>query len=214
MADRWTARGALQVLAKAALLLGLLADPPVHAAGVGNADANPDVANLPGLQIDSSQSHAGFSVRVAWVRTLPGQFDHVVGAIDRQLKQATLSVDVRLATSSLSMADANHAAWAQSAEFFDGANYPWVRFFAEGVPESLLLTGGDLSGQLSLRGITRKVTFSVQPSTCARPGIECQVEALGELRRSDFGMQARRFVVADKVRLSLLIRVREAVTTP
>jgi len=193
-----------------ALLLGLLTTQAVAAADLSGAGSPIEVASLPGLQIDSSQSRAGFSVRVAWVRTLPGQFDHVEGAIARQLGQGTLSVDVRLATSSLTMADADHAAWAQSPEFFDGVRHPWIRFFAEGVPESLLLTGGELSGQLSLRGIQRQVIFSVQPTTCARPGIDCPVEAFGELQRSEFGMQARRFVVADKVRLNLLIRVAEA----
>ncbi len=212
VADGWPTRVWRQALATLWLCSGLIAVIGVHAAEVQRLGVAADVANLPGLQIDASQSRAGFAVRVAWVRTLPGQFDHVEGAIARQPGLATLSVDVRLAANSLSMADADHAAWAQSAEFFDSARHPWIRFFAEGVPESLLLTGGDISGQLSLRGNTRAVTFFLQPTTCARPGIDCPVEAFGELQRSEFGMQARRFVVADKVRLNLLIRVREAAT--
>ena len=211
--DRWATRIAKQAFATAWLCSGLIAATGVHAADIRSDAAAADVANLPGLQIDSRQSRAGFAVRVAWVRTLPGQFDRILGAIARQPERATLSVDVRLAASSLSMADADHTEWAKSAEFFDGARYPWIRFFAESVPEALLVTGGDLSGKLSLRGITRQVTFSVQPTTCARPGIDCSVEAFGELQRSEFGMQARRFVVADKVRLNLSIRVREAAAT-
>ncbi|MGQ0800372.1 MAG: YceI family protein [Pseudomarimonas sp.] len=207
VADRWSLRIALRAL----LLIGVLASQSAAAAELASAGSSAEVASLPGLQIDSSQSRAGFSVRVAWVRTLPGQFDQIEGAIARQLGQRTLSVDVRLATSSLTMADSDHAEWAQSPEFFDAARHPWIRFFAESVPESLLVTGGDLSGQLSLRGIHRQVTFSVQPTTCARPGIDCPVEAFGELKRSEFGMQARRFVVADKVRLNLSIRVAETI---
>ena len=66
-----------------------------------------------------------------------------------------------------------------------------------------------MRGQLSLRGVTREVDFEVEPSTCERPGIECAVVGHGELKRSEFGMDSRKMIVSDKVKLDLAIRVRD-----
>ena len=58
--------------------------------------------------------------------------------------------------------------------------------------------------------MTRPASFELLPATCARPGIDCTVEARGELQRSEFGMDARRWAVSDKVKLALSFRVRQA----
>lgn len=192
-------------------LMLVLAISSSLALGVSQAAARLD----PNWQkIDSPNSSAGFMVKVAWVRNLPGRFDYVEGVIQRQPERATLGVDVRLAARSLSMPNPDHATWAQSEEFFDAERHPWIRFVAEGVQENLFTEGGELRGQLTLRGITQEVTLQVDPAECARPGVDCAVAAHGELKRSEFGMQARRFVVADKVRLDLSIRIRDAMDTP
>jgi len=159
-------------------------------------------------RIDSPRSRAGFVVRVAWVRNLPGRFDYVEGVIGRDRVRGTMDIDVRLAAQSLSMPDPDHAVWAQSEEFFDSQRHPWIRFHAQSVPLALLVKGGILTGALSLRGETRAVSFEVEPAACQRPGVDCPVIAHGELRRSEFGMRGRRIVVADKVRLDFAIRVR------
>jgi polyisoprenoid-binding protein YceI len=165
-------------------------------------------------QIDPAESSAGFVVKVAWVRNLPGRFDYLEGVIIRQPEQQTLSVDIRLAAQSLWMPNPDHAVWAHSEEFFDSQRHPWIRFHAQNVSEALLTKGGTLTGELSLRGRTRAVDFEVEPAACGRPGVDCPVRANGDLQRSEFGMQARRVVVSDKVRLQLAIKVRAAGSTP
>ncbi len=183
-------------------------------AGAADAPAPAGVLDPDWRRIDTPNSRAAFVVRVAWIRSLPGRFDHVEGVIARQPERGTLSIDVRLAAQSLSMHNPEHAQWAQSEEFFDGQRHPWIRFVAEGVDEAMLRDGGELRGELSLRGITRPIALEVNPSDCERPGLDCAVEVHGELRRSDFGMQARRFVVSDKVRLDFAIRVRDGGRSP
>lgn len=194
------------LLSALALLVASLIGTPAAA----EATSGPEIAQ----RIDSPASRADFSLRVAWVRTLTGRFDYLEGVVTRQPAAGTFSVDVRLAALSLYMSNPEHAAWAQSEEFFDAQRHPWIRFNAEAVPDAVLRDGGLLSGTLSLRGHSGPVDFEVEPAECPLPGLECEVVAHGELKRSAFGMLARRVVVSDKVRLNLSIKVHQAPIAP
>lgn len=159
-------------------------------------------------QIDPALSRAEFSLRVVWVRRLEGHFEYIQGSISHPVP-GRFDVSVKIAAQSLSMPNPDHAEWAQSAEFFDAQRYPWIAFEALGAPNELLRDGGELRGLLSLRGVTLPASFELQPAACSRPGIDCAVEASGELLRSAFGMTARRWAVSDKVRLALRFRLRQ-----
>src|SRR5690606_3896331 len=133
---------------------------------------------------------------------LEGHFEYIQGNISHP-SPGRFDVSVKIAAQSLSMPNPDHAEWAQSAEFFDAQRYPWIAFEALDAPADLLRDGGELRGLLSLRGVTLPASFELLPASCARPGIDCAVEARGELQRSEFGMTARRWAVSDKVRLAL-----------
>lgn len=157
--------------------------------------------------IDPAQSRAEFSLRVVWVRKLEGHFEYIQGSITHPAP-GRFDVRVKIATQSLSMPNPDHAAWAQSAEFFDAQRHPWISFEALDASTDLLRDGGELHGLLSLRGVTQPASFALQPARCARPGVDCPVEASGEVQRSEFGMNARRWAVSDKVKLALRFRLR------
>jgi polyisoprenoid-binding protein YceI len=159
-------------------------------------------------QIDPAYSRAAFSLRVVWVRKLEGHFEYIQGAVSHPAP-GKFDVEVKIGAQSLTMKNPDHAEWARSAEFFDALRHPWIAFEARGAPTTLLHEGGELQGLLSLRGVTRPASFELLPAACARPGIDCAVEARGELQRSEFGMDARRWAVSDKVRLALSFRVRQ-----
>lgn len=162
------------------------------------------------LRIDSAQSHATFALRALWVKKIDGDFGRVEGVITREPAAGRFEVDVRIDAHSVRMPRADHAAWARSGDFFDAARHPWIRFRAEAQSERSLREGGALRGELTLRGITRTVEFQLVPSDCPRPGIDCAVRARGEVQRSAFGMDARRFVLGDRVRLDFAIRLHPA----
>ncbi|SDD65496.1 YceI family protein [Aquimonas voraii] len=165
-------------------------------------------ADEPGLRIDTAHSFAGFSVRAAWVKRIDGRFAHIEGVVRPEAGQAWL-LEVRVASGSVLMGRESHEDWARSADFFDAARHPWIEFRAAGLSKTLLQEGGAIEGVLSLRGISRPVRFELLPTECARPGVECPVQARGEVDRSQFGMTARRVFVSDKVKLSFDIRLRE-----
>lgn len=162
------------------------------------------------LRVDSAASRASFAVRVLLVKRIDGDFARVEGVIERDRAAGRFDVDVRVAADSVQMARPGHAAWARSADFFDTARHPWIQFRAEDLPETMLQDGGDIDGRLTLRGITRPVRFRLEPSECPRPGVDCAVRAEGAVQRGEFGMDARRVVLADRVQLDFAIRVLPA----
>lgn len=158
--------------------------------------------------LDPALSRAEFALRVVWVRRVEGHFEYIQGGISYPLP-GRFDVRVQIAAQSLRMKNPEHAEWARSAEFFDAEHHPWIAFEARDASTDLLRDGGELRGLLSLRGVTLPASFDLLPSSCDRPGLDCPVEARGELRRSEFGMNARRWAVSDKVHLALRFRLRQ-----
>jgi polyisoprenoid-binding protein YceI len=161
--------------------------------------------------IDGEASRAGFTVRLIAVVPLDGEFGAIRGWIDVDRTTGTGRVYAVLAADSLRMRNPDHAAWARSAEFFDAARHPEIRFDSEPVPLTALASGGRLRGRLSVRGIERTVALSLEPGSC-RPDhmLACEVGVRGRIRRSDFGMDARRATVGDWVALDIAIRTAAA----
>ena len=158
--------------------------------------------------IASAVSQVQFVIRVAWVRRLSGVFERIEGHVE-QTGPDRFSVDVRVPAEQLTMDNPEHAAWARSAEFFDVARYPWIAFHADDVPADLLRDGGELVGELMLRGIRQPQTLLIEPADCDRPGRDCPLQARAELRRSTFGMDSRRVLVGDRVRLQFTILLED-----
>ena len=163
----------------------------------------------PGLRIDTAHSFAGFSVRAAWVKRIDGRFAHIEGVVRPDVQERYV-LEVRVASGSVLMGRESHEEWARSADFFDTDRHPWIEFRAAGLGSELLRAGGAIEGVLTLRGISRPVSFELLPADCAKPGLDCPVQARGEVDRSEFGMTARRVFVSDRVKLSFDIRLHPA----
>lgn len=161
--------------------------------------------------IDPATSHAGFVVRLVAVVPLRGEFGAISGWIDVDPVNGTGRVHARLAADSLRMTNPDHAAWARSPEFFDAARHPEIRFDSEDVPLTALAAGGRLRGRLGIRGVERPVSLSLEPGDCAAGRLaHCAVGVRGRIRRTDFGMDARRTTVGDWVALEIAIRTGAA----
>jgi polyisoprenoid-binding protein YceI len=182
----------------AALGLLLALGPAVAAAALASAES----VDEPGLRIDTARSLAGFSVRAVWVRRLDGRFAHIEGVVRPEPNPDTWVLEVRVAAGSVLMDKASYEDWARSPEFFHSEQHPWIEYRAYGLPGALLAAGGQIEGVLSLRGVSRPVSFELLPADCDRPGLDCPVQARGEVSRGEFGMDARRLFVSDRVRLS------------
>lgn len=161
------------------------------------------------VSIDSGRSHADFTVRVMWLFDTGGRFAGLEGEVHIDHFRSQAVVHARIAVDSVRMSGRGNEEWVKSPEFFDAAEWPEIRFDSDRFPLQRLERGGDLPGRLTVRGITRPMTFTLLPSGCPAPGRACPIEARGEIQRSDFGMRSRRGVVSDRVRLSLSIVARQ-----
>jgi polyisoprenoid-binding protein YceI len=102
----------------------------------------------------------------------------------------------------------------RSDAFLAVARYPAIRFESEPFADAILHAGGALHGQLTLRGLTRPVSFQMLPSPCARIGRDCDIQVQGTISRHAFGMNAHRALVKDDVDFHMRVRLRADAASP
>lgn len=157
------------------------------------------------LAIDSSRSHAEFTVRLLWLHTVKGRFTRIGGTVKLD-SQDLATVDARIATDSVAMPSEHFRRWTIGPEFFDAGHYPTIHFRSEPVPLTRLEQGGTLAGRLSLRGITRPVRFELLPAGChSLAAATCEIKARGFISRSAFDMTSHQASLSDRVRLIMTI---------
>src|SRR6516225_8206640 len=112
--------------------------------------------------IDPVHSEVSFVVRHMMVSKVRGRFDTFEGTIvtaeDPLASSVTASVDL----SSINTGQEQRDAHIRSADFFEVENHPTMTFVSTGVREvdgALLL-----EGDLTLKGVTRPVTFTLEVS--------------------------------------------------
>lgn len=119
------------------------------------------MANTQRWEIDPSHSGIHFSVRHLVIAKVRGQFTRWSGALevpDGDFAQA--SVRVVIDASSIDTGVADRDAHLRSADFFDVERYPEVTFTATGFQGRG--DRGTVTGQLTIKGITRDVVLDVE----------------------------------------------------
>lgn len=142
-----------------------------------------------------------------WMFDVAGRFGAVTGEVVIDHEARSVRVRARIDTRAVSMRRSSYEEWVKSDEFFDSAQHPYILFDSEPFPLAVLELGGDIAGNLTLRGLTRPTGLRLRPTEC--PGavvLSCAVAADGTVQRSDFGMRTRRATLADKVRLHFTVR--------
>lgn len=113
-------------------------------------------------KIDTAHSVAAFSVRHMTVANVKGQFNNITGTVDfDQSDPGRSSVTAEIEVGSITTGIRKRDDHLLSADFFDAANYPKITFKSTGVE-----TEGErrarISGDLTIRGITRPVTMEAE----------------------------------------------------
>jgi polyisoprenoid-binding protein YceI len=155
---------------------------------------------------DPGRSSASFRVHLRLLPSAGGQFAKVSGELqnERAKQRVVVAVDGR----SLVFEGPdwmNHV--TRSDAFLAVDRFPEISFRSEAFDPGLLRTGGELRGQLLLRGIRRDVAFRLQRSECARSGRDCDIRVLGTISRRDFGMTSYRFAVKNDVDFDFRVRL-------
>lgn len=164
-------------------------------------------------QIETSHSHAGFSVRHAGIAKVRGSVDITGGTIVVGDTLAETSVTATLDPATVDTRDAGRNGHLTSADFFDVENHPTWTFASTAVRAD----GDDLAvdGDLTIKGVTRPVTLAVEIGGFgpdAFGGTRAGFTATTTINRSDYGVDIAMpldgggVVVSEKVQITLEIQ--------
>lgn len=112
--------------------------------------------------IDAAHSVAAFSVKHMTVANVRGQFNNITGTIEfDQANPGSSSVTAEIEVAGITTGVRKRDDHLLSADFFDASKYPKITFKSTTVEG----TGGNrarISGDLTIRGITRPVTMEAE----------------------------------------------------
>ncbi len=164
-------------------------------------------------QVDPAHSAAHFSVRHLMISNVRGEFTKLSGsALINPADPAKSSVEITIEAASINTREPQRDEHLRSADFFDVAKYPTLTFRSKRV-EALGAENFKLTGDLTIHGVTKEVTFSVEGPTAAIKdpwgNIRAGVTASAKINRKDFGLvwnaltEAGGVVVGDEVKITI-----------
>ena len=159
--------------------------------------------------IDFVHSTLGFSVVHLMITRTHGVFTKWSGEFSLDHDQPQNSRwSVEIDASSVDTRNAQRDAHLRSPDFFDVAQFPTIRF--EGKQATRTASGLELSGDLTMHGVTRPITFLVtggQQAKDSKGRARVGYRATSSLSRREFGIlwnsvyEGGSVVVADEVSL-------------
>jgi polyisoprenoid-binding protein YceI len=175
-------------------------------------------------QIDNTHSQVTFSVRHMMVSTVKGQFKVLSGKLEIDEQHPENSwVEAEVDTASIDTRDERRDGHLRSPDFFDAANYPRLTFKSTKV-EAAGNHEYRVTGDLTLHGVTRQVTFDAEYSGQLKDAYGMQragLSAKATINRKDFGLnwnqalESGGVLVGDKVTIEIdLAAVQAAVAQP
>lgn len=145
---------------------------------------------LTSYDLDPVHSQLGFSVRHLLITQVHGVFAKWTGTFsidpdDLSKSQVTVEIDA----TSVDTRNPQRDGHLKSPDFFDVANHPAIRFVSTRVEPTA--SGFRLTGDFTLRGVTKSVTFEVQgagPAKDSQGRGRLGYHAQGRINRHDYGV--------------------------
>lgn len=131
-----------------------------------------------------------------------GRFTGVTGTADvNDAAPEKGSVDVVIDTRTLKASDSISEGQLRGSDFFAVSKYPRMHFKSRSI-RGKSTTSYDLTGDMTVKGITRPITLHVELQKPDAGGVR-QMHATTRIRRSDFNMTALGFLVGDTVQIDI-----------
>jgi polyisoprenoid-binding protein YceI len=174
--------------------------------------AFPSMAATSQWNIDPAHSTAQFVVTHLELSDVQGTFTGVSGSAtidddDLSKSNVTASIDVSTLDTGIGMRDDD----LKSSNFFDVAKYPAMTFQSTKIEKTGDATA-KMTGNLTLHGVTKEVTFDVTfvAPPANQAGTRRNVQATATVSRKLFGMSADELAIGDNVYITLDIELVKA----
>ena len=170
--------------------------------------------------IDPVHSVAEFKVKHMMISNVKGHFSKITGSLTiDEVGHANSQVEASLDAASIETRDAQRDAHLKSEDFFHVEKFPTLTFRSTSIKRD---GNGELSveGDLTIRGVTRKVVFAVDGPTPATKdpwgNTRIGISATTKVNRKDFGLvwnaalEAGGILVGDEVTIALDVQFTKA----
>jgi polyisoprenoid-binding protein YceI len=188
--------------------MSTLATPQTNAAGTST------------WNIDPTHSVAEFKVKHLMISNVKGHFARMTGALTLDASDLTKSrVNASIEAASIETRDAQRDAHLKSVDFLHVEEFPTLSFESSRIRR---IREGELAvdGDLTIRGVTRPVSFSVEgptePVKDPWGNTRVAVSATTKINRKDFGLtwnaalEAGGIVVGEEVAITLEVEFIKA----
>ena len=156
-----------------------------------SAQAIPQTATTT-WNIDPVHSVAEFKVKHMMISNVKGQFPTITGVLTLDEVDHTKShVEASIKVASINTRDAQRDTHLKSEDFLHAEKFPTLTFKSTGITRT---SDGELAvaGDLTIRGVTRKVVFAVEgPTPSAKDpwgNTRVGLSATTKINRKDFGL--------------------------
>lgn len=178
--------------------------------------AIPAAGTVTTWKLDPAHSVAEFKVKHMMISNVKGSFTGLSGALQLDETDRTHStVEASVPVASLKTGDDQRDGHLKSADFFDAEKFPTLTFKSTNIDS----TGGAnyaVTGDLTLHGVTKLVTFAVEdvsePSKDPWGNHRIGLSASAKISRKDFGLtwnsplETGGLLVGEEVAISLDIQ--------
>ncbi|MCT8139363.1 YceI family protein [Anaerobacillus sp. CMMVII] len=169
--------------------------------------------------VDTAHSSVDFSVKHMMIANVKGTFNEFSAEIDADPNDLTTAdISFSIDTASIDTRNEDRDNHLRSADFFDVENFPKLTFKA-----TEIVSNGDgeyeLQGDLTIRGVTRKESFTVKFEGQGKDpwgNEKVGFSANGKIKRSDYGLtwnaalETGGVLVGDQIKISLEIQAAKA----
>jgi polyisoprenoid-binding protein YceI len=155
--------------------------------------------------LDSAHTYPSFQINHLGFSEMRGSFTSTSGSLVYDQEKHSGSVSVTIQAASIDTGFAKRDEHLRSKEFFNVDKYPTLSFKSDAFqldPDK----AATVNGSLTLLGVTRPVALEVRPTRCGKrmdKDFVCGAVVSGQIKRSDWGLNAYVPFVGDEVKLSI-----------
>ncbi|MGF7152764.1 YceI family protein [Novosphingobium gossypii] len=171
------------------------------------ADTSPAAVQAGTYALDSAHTLVRFTVDHFGISEFFGTLPGATGTLSLDTKNlASAKLDVSVPVASVSTTNKTLDEELVSADWFDAAKYPTMRFVSTKVTKTGARTA-DIAGNLTLHGVTKpvvlKATFKAANVNPMKKVYTLGFNAVGTIKRTEFGVTKYAPLVSDETQIAI-----------